>query len=198
MNFILALVRKDFALFRRDRTALALTFVIPFGLIYLFGQIFGVNQKDPGPKGIRLAVVNECADPGAGQLVAALQQEHAFHVVTTFSHAGSPDRPLTEADLRPLMRADEFRFAVVLPSDMIGGSGAGLRLKILTNPRNEIEAQMVNGLLQRTLFTAVPQLFGQALQTGRARPSEPSGSTVSIAAWPTRSPTPTEATGTGS
>jgi len=168
MNFILALVRKDFALFRRDRTALALTFVIPFGLIYLFGQIFGVNQKDPGPKGIRLAVVNECADPGAGQLVAALQQEHAFHVVTTFSHAGSPDRPLTEADLRPLMRADEFRFAVVLPSDMIGGSGAGLRLKILTNPRNEIEAQMVNGLLQRTLFTAVPQLFGQALQN-RAR-----------------------------
>jgi ABC-2 type transport system permease protein len=170
MNSILSLLRKDFSLFRRDRAAVALTFIVPFALIYLFGQVFGVNQKDPGPTGIRLAVVNACADPAAAQLVTALQQEKTFRVVTQFHVAGAPDRPLTEADLRPLMKADEFRFAVVLPPDLVGGTGTGtgLHLKFLTNPRNEIETQMVTGLLQRTIFTAAPQLFGQALQN-RAR-----------------------------
>jgi ABC-2 type transport system permease protein len=37
-------------------------------------------------------------------------------------------------------------------------------MKFLFNPRNEIEAQMVNGLLQKTVFSNVPQLLGQSLQ----------------------------------
>jgi ABC-2 type transport system permease protein len=42
----------------------------------------------------------------------------------------------------------------------------GLHLKVYSNPRNAIETQIVNGILQKTLFSNVPQLFAQA---GRER-----------------------------
>ena len=48
MRPILVLVKKDFLLFRRDRASLLLTFVVPFALIYLFGQIFGIHRSNSG------------------------------------------------------------------------------------------------------------------------------------------------------
>src|SRR5947199_160333 len=80
MRTILTLVGKDFANFRRNRAALVLTFLVPVVLIYIFGQVFGLN------------------------------------------------------------------------------------LKILSDPRNEIETQTVNGLLQKTIFSNVPEVLGQSLQ----------------------------------
>ncbi len=41
----------------------------------------------------------------------------------------------------------------------------GLHLTVLSDPRNDIESQTVNGLLQKTIFSSAPQLFGQMLQT---------------------------------
>ena len=85
MRTILVLVRKDFINFFRNKPALLLTFVIPFVMIYLFGQIFGVNRKDSGPRGIPLAVVNLSDNPGAAKLVASLKEEQSFRVINSSS-----------------------------------------------------------------------------------------------------------------
>ncbi|MEO5959174.1 MAG: hypothetical protein ABIZ49_12090, partial [Opitutaceae bacterium] len=69
MSILLTLVRKDFANFFRNRAAFTLTFVVPIVLIYIFGQVFGLNRKDTGPTGIRLAVVNASDNPAAQKLV---------------------------------------------------------------------------------------------------------------------------------
>ena len=90
--------------------------------------------------------------------------EKAFHPITTFTNPDGTKRPLAEADLRPLMRTNQFRFALVIPADLISPDAPGIRLKIYSNPRNEIETQTVNGLLQRTIFSSVPQLLGRSLQ----------------------------------
>ena len=84
MRTLLILVRKDFTLFFRNKAAVSLTFIVPFVLIWVFGQVFGVNRKDSGPSGIPLAVVNASGDPGAEKLVAALQAEKTFKVVTKY------------------------------------------------------------------------------------------------------------------
>ena len=168
MSVLLALVRKDFANFVRNRASLVLTFVVPIVLIYIFGQVFGLNRKDSGPTGIRLAVVNASATPAAQVLVDALKAEKAFRLVTEFTNPDKSRRPLTEADVRAQIRNRELRFAVVIPADLISAENIGLHLKILSDPRNEIETQLVNGLLQKTIFSNVPQLLGQSLQT-RAR-----------------------------
>ncbi|MEO6001619.1 MAG: ABC transporter permease [Opitutus sp.] len=164
MRTLLVLLRKDFTNFFRNKAAVSLTFLVPFAMIYVFGQVFGVSRKDGGPGDIPLAVVNASADPAALQLIAALKAEKTFRVITDFTAPKQPPRPLTEADLRPMMHDNVFRFAVVIPADLVSTGTLGLHLKILSNPRNEIETQMVNGVLQKTIFTSVPQLLGRSLQ----------------------------------
>ena len=168
MRIILTLLRKDFTRIRRDKAALSLTFIVPLALIYVFGQIFGADGNSAGPAGIPLAVVNASDSPAAIQLLEALKAEKSFKVLTQYISPDKSERPLTEEDLRQMMRDNEFRFAVVIPADLLSGATLGLHLKILSNPRNEIETQTVNGLLQKTIFSNAPQLLGQSLQA-RAR-----------------------------
>jgi ABC-2 type transport system permease protein len=165
MHILLTLLRKDFANFLRDKVAVSLTFLVPIALIYIFGQVFGLNRKDTGPVGIRLAVVNQSDNPSAQKLVDALKAEKSFRVVTTRIAPDKTERLLAEDDLRPMINNRDFRFALVIPKDVVATRGFGLRLKILSDPRNEIETQTVNGLLQKAIFSNVPQLLGQSLQT---------------------------------
>jgi ABC-2 type transport system permease protein len=168
MHPILVLVRKDFALFLKDKASISLTFIVPFALIYLFGQIYHVNSSESGPSGIPVAVVNESDNPAAARLVDALKAEKTFRVLTNFVNPDKTTRPLTEDDLRALIHADEFRFALVIPKDVIRTDDIGIRLRTYSNPRNAVEAETVAGILEKTIFSKVPELLGQSLQA-RAR-----------------------------
>lgn len=170
MRILLTLLRKDYANFIRDKAALSLTFLVPIALIYIFGQVFGLNRKaDSGPRGIVVAVVNQSDNPAAVRLIDALKSESASRILTTRTLPDKTVQTLTEADLRPMMRDNQFRFAVVLPTDLLRRDGIGLHLVILSNPRNEIETQTVTGLLQKTIFASVPELLGQSLQAQAQR-----------------------------
>lgn len=164
MSPIIVLVRKDLKHFLRDRASLAITFLIPFGLIALMGFIFGLYGSHHGPNGIDLAVVDLSGSAGGAQLVAALKAEPAFHVITDKPGPNGSRLPLAEGDLDGMIRSDRFHFALVLPKDFTSGSGIGLRVKLVENPQNNIETQMVTGLLQKTLFMSVPRLIGSHLQ----------------------------------
>ncbi len=164
MRIILTLLGKDFANLRRNRSALVLSFMVPMVIIYVVGLVFGLGRSDSGPSGIPLAVVNQSDNPAAQKLVAALQAEKSFHVITEFVNPDRTIRPLTETDLRPLIRDRRFSYALVIPPDVLSETQLGLHLKILSDPRNDIESQTVNGLLQKTIFTHVPDLLGQSLQ----------------------------------
>lgn len=170
MPTILILLRKDLANFMRDKVAFSLTFLVPIALIYIFGQVFGLNRKDPGPTGVRLAVIDESGQPAAQKLVEALRAEKAFRVITTRrAAAGEAAPPLTEADVRAMMHSNELRYAVIIPRDLFRPDGIGIQLRILSNPRNDIETQTVNGLLQKSIFSSVPELLGQSLQAQARR-----------------------------
>ena len=165
MRTLLVLLAKDFAILRRNRGALVLSLLVPMLIIYIVGLVFGLGRTDSGPSGIPLAVVNQSDNPAAQTLVQALQAEKSFRLVTTRDLPDKTARLLTEADLRPMIRDRKFSYALVIPADLISDTRLGLHLKILSDPRNDIEAQIVNGLLQKTIFTNVPQLLGQSLQS---------------------------------
>jgi ABC-2 type transport system permease protein len=170
MSAILILLRKEFALFQHNKAVVSLTFAVPMAVIYIFGQVFGLDRDDSGPSGIPLAVVNASADPVAGRLVAALQAEKSFAVITTLRNPDGTRRPLADADLRGQIQDNAFRFALVLPADLMPAEQPGLHLKLYSNPRNEIETQTVNGMLQKVIFSRLPELLGQVVQV-RARQS---------------------------
>lgn len=151
-------------MFRRSKAAVVITFVVPIALIYLFGHVFGLYGSNGGPSGIPVAVVNASDSPAALELISALKAEKSLRIITEMSLPDGTSRPLTEADVRAALHDNAYRFALLLPTDLITPDRLGLRLKFLSNPRNEIEAQTVNGLLQKTIFSHVPQLIGQSLQ----------------------------------
>ncbi len=169
MTLTFILLRKNLLTFWRSRAGVVITFVVPVILIYLFGHVFGLYQKESGPSGIPIAIVNQSTEPAALQLIAALKTEKTFSVRTEAVAPDGAARPLTEADVRAALHANNYRYALILPADLIPSDGVGVRLRFLTNPRNEIEAQTVNGVLQKTIFLHVPQLLGQSLQHGARR-----------------------------
>lgn len=165
MNPTLVLFKKGVLLFTRNKAAVLITFLVPVVLIALFGFVFGLYKHvDPAPSGIKLAVINLSQEPAATELVDALKLEKTFRVVTETRNPDGSKRPLTEADARAEMHDNQYRFALIIPADMIPEDGVGIHLKFLSDPRNEIETQTVNGMLQKTIFSRVPQLLGQSLQ----------------------------------
>lgn len=157
-------------LFMRNKPAVILTFIVPMALIYLMGHVFGVyGKRESGPTGIVLAVVDQSHTPAATRLIQALRGEKAFDVWTEKRDDPTKIRPFTEEDVREGLRSGRFHYALIIPADLISTERIGVHLKFLTDPRNEIETQMVNGLLQQAIFTKAPQLLGQSLQSQAAR-----------------------------
>jgi len=161
---ILILIGNEFRRFTKDKTAIALTFLVPVVLIYIFGHVFGVGGSGAGPTGIPLAIVSETDAPVAAAITAALQKEKAFKVITTQKDAAGAEQPLTEAHVRDRMRGGTLRFALIFPPDTQSDALFGLKLKFLNNPRNEIETQTVTGLVQKTIYSSVPQALVSSLQ----------------------------------
>ncbi len=162
MRTVLILLDSEVRRFLHDKTALSLTFFVPAVLIYIFGHVFGVTGES-GPKGIPIAVVSQSKAPVIDQITAALEKEKAFQVVIT-EKRGDMEVPLTEARVREQMHTGALRFALVFPPDTQSDESFGLKLKFLNNPRNEIETQTVNGLVQKTIYTSAPQALVSSLQ----------------------------------
>jgi ABC-2 type transport system permease protein len=164
MRTILILVGNEIRRFLTDKAALSLTFLVPVVLIYIFGHVFGVAGGGFAPMGIALAVVAEANSPATDAITAALQKEKAFKVITAAKDAAGQEVPLTEARVRAMMAAGSPRFALIFPADAQSDAMFGLKLKFLSNPRNEIETQTVNGLVQKTIYTSAPQALLAAVQ----------------------------------
>jgi len=166
MRTILILIGGELLRFSKDKTAIALTFLVPVVLIYIFGQVFGVGRAGgAGPTGISLAIASETNAPVAATITAALQKEKAFKVITTEKDENGSERPLTETHVRELLRSGQIRFALIFPFDAQSEDQPfGLKLKFLHNPRNEIETQTVTGLVQKTIYSSAPQALLAGLQ----------------------------------
>lgn len=165
MRTILILVGNELRRFANDKTAIALTFLVPVVLIYIFGNVFGVGRTGGGgPTGIPLAIVSQTDAPASAAITAALQKEKAFKVLTTQKGAAGTEQPLTETQVREMMRTNAVRYALIFPADAQGDQLVGLKLKFLNNPRNEIETQTVTGLVQKTIYTSAPQALIASVQ----------------------------------
>jgi ABC-2 type transport system permease protein len=161
---ILTLVRKEITGFRKDRTAVMLTFLVPIVLIYIFGNVFGVNRGTSGPTGIPLAIVAPEDSPSINAVVAALATEEAFSVRRTWTDEAGVPHPLTEERVRADIQNNRLRFALVFPEDALSDDRFGLRVRLLYNPRNDIETQTVMGLLQKNIYTAAPSFLFASLR----------------------------------
>ena len=111
MRTLLILIGNELRRFANHKTGLALTFLVPIVLIYIFGSVFGVGRTGGGgPTGILLAIVSQTDAPVSAAITDALRKEKAFKVITTQKDAAGIEQPLTEAEVREMMRAGTLRW----------------------------------------------------------------------------------------
>jgi ABC-2 type transport system permease protein len=158
MKLVWVLFKKDWRRFWGDKVAVMLTFLVPFFIIYLMGNIFGISPKKAdsgggGPTGIPLAVVDQSGSAVAAAMIDALDEDKAFRVIRSREDPAGQDVPLSEADVRAGIVNNDYRYALVFPEDAFS-RGMGFRVKLLQNPRNQIETQTTEGLIQKNLMMA--------------------------------------------
>lgn len=164
MNSILTLVRKDLTLFFKDKTAIVLTFLVPFFIIYIVGNIFSGGAKGEGlSSNIKIAVYNESGDANANALIKGLKGEKSLEVITDTL---SPDKTRISFDRESVRQGivdHHYNFALIIPKNYVKEKGIGLRLEFLSNPKNQIETHMINGLIQKAIYSKLPNLLSGQL-----------------------------------
>ena len=153
-----AIVHAGWMNLRRDRAALMLSFVVPIVFFSIFAGIFGA-QRSQTPT-TKVAVADEDRTPQSRQLIDALQHERALKMIPcSGTHACVPfDAKSAEA----FVRAGSAPVALVIPKGFaaapirFGGPAEGPAFRVLADSSDPIAPQVVSGLLQKTIFTAMP------------------------------------------
>ncbi len=148
----------------RDRAAQLLSFVVPVAFFTIFALVFGNAGRDVTPR-VHVLVADESRTEASARFVRALKRESGL-VVITAARASSRDTtrvPLTRARAEALVRAGQAPVAIVLPAGMDTSlarfDGGGVPIELLSDPSDAVAPQVVAGLLQKVVMTAMPDLF---------------------------------------
>jgi ABC-2 type transport system permease protein len=124
-------------------------------VIFVVGNIFGIGSKggNPGPSGLQLAVVDETHSEIVAKMIEAIDSDKAFRVIRGKAGKNEEIIPFSEQDVRDGIIKNEYRFALGFPKESLS-QGFGFKVKLLQNPRNGIETQVTEGLVQKNSMTA--------------------------------------------
>ena len=157
------LLRIGWTNLKRDRVAQALTFLLPIIFFTIFASVFSNQGGDRTPR-IRMAIVDEDGTDFSRRIVDGLRKEDGLRVqagTTSASDAPGLDRQSAES----LVRNGDVPVAVVLPRGLgaafaeQGFAASGPRVQVLADPSDPIASNMVQGLMQKVVMTAAPDLM---------------------------------------
>ncbi len=161
MKTILKLIKKDYILFWHDKPAVGLTFLVPIVLIYIFGSIFSGGGS---PQGIRLAFINSSNATVAKKIETALDTSSTFQLIKTYTNDQGKKVTFDTNSVKDFIRRGNASAALVIPADAFTDTSTSLRLKFYYDPKNNIEMQMIQGLLTQTIMTEIPSVFISSMQ----------------------------------
>jgi len=158
LKTIISLIKKDFVLFWNDKVAFSLTFIVPAVLIYIFGSVFG-GAGNSDIRGIRLALVNNSTAPIAAKLEKTLDTTKTFFIIKTFKDESGKIVKFDTNNVKDYVRKGSASAALVIPVDAYTDTSTVLKLRFFYDPKNEIETQVIQGMLQKTVMESMPDLF---------------------------------------
>jgi ABC-2 type transport system permease protein len=158
---ILPIIRTALVSLRRDRAALALSFVLPIAFFSIFAVIFG-GQRDSTPK-ITLLLVDEDQSSASQQLVHGLQRESSLTILTRpHSKNKEVSSDYTAATAEAAVKAGEAPVALIISKGFgqnpisFGPAQGGAAIQMLNDSSDVIAPQVVAGLLQKAAMTSMP------------------------------------------
>jgi ABC-2 type transport system permease protein len=159
-------VLKEFVLFWNDKVAVMLTFIVPIALIYVFGSIFSGDFS--GSAEIRMAFLNESGSAIGKKLEKALDTSKTFVLVKTFTDENGRKKKFDASSIKEFVKNGKISSALVIPSDAVSDTSPAVKLKFYYDPKNDIEMQLTQGMLQKIVMESVPDIF----QRGMMKQSE--------------------------
>lgn len=160
---MLSVFRASVLNFLRDRPAILLSFILPVAFFSAFAWVFGgVTEKDPA-RSVDVGVVDLDRSDLSRRFVAALERERALQVVATEAEGERLDRASAEASVRAgrlpvalvIERGFETSFGAIDPK-------AKPRILLLYDSSDPIAPRLVEGLVQKTVMTALPDKTAEA------------------------------------
>jgi ABC-2 type transport system permease protein len=158
---ILPIVRTAFVSLRRDRAALALSFILPVAFFTIFAVIFG-GMHDSTPK-ITIILVDADQSNASRQLVQGLQRESSLNVLLRPASKEKTLQPLyTPATAEEAVKAGDAPVALIIPKGFgenpisFGPAQHAAEIQLLNDASDTIAPQVVVGLLQKAAMTSMP------------------------------------------
>ena len=161
MKTILLLIKKEYILFWNDKVDVSLTFIVPAFLIILFGSIFSGGNSNP--TGIKLAFLNQSDSRIANKIESTLDTTKAFRLVKTYTNDAGKEIKFDTTAIKDYVRKGNSSAALVIPKDAYSDTAFGLKLRFYYDPKNEMEMQIIQGLLQQTIMTQIPEIFNSSM-----------------------------------
>ncbi len=162
MRVVLSLIKKEYILFWNDKVAVALTFLIPAALILLFGSIFG-GASSGSASGIKLAFLNNSDSKIGRKIESTLDTTKTFSLVKTFTNDEGKEVKFDTTSIKEFVKTGGASSALVIPKDAYTDTSFGLKLKYYFDPKNEMESQITQGLLQQTVMSQIPEIFNSSM-----------------------------------
>ena len=161
MKTILQLVKKDYILFLKDKVALSLTFIIPMVLIALFGAVFGGAGDF---EKLSLGFVNQSKSKVAKTIETTLDTTKTFRLIKSYKNEKGEVILYDSNTIKTAVMSGKFSAAIVLPEDAFTDTSSSLKMKFYYDPKNDMESQVIQGVLQQTIMQSIPEVFTQSMQ----------------------------------
>ena len=160
---IAAIVHNAFRSLRRDRGAMILSFVLPIAFFSIFGVIFGGMGGGSTPR-VSVLVVDEDQSAASERLVNALLQEPSLDARThAKTKKGEPvPADYTAATAETAVKQGEAPAALIIPKGFgahpiaFGPGSDSAPIRLLHDSSDPVAAQVVAGMLQKTVMTSMP------------------------------------------
>ena len=156
LTAFLAMVRKDLLLFKSDRRAMIVAFLVPIFIGSFMGSLFGGSGEAERPR-VKLALVDEDGSAVSKAIVSGAQNDPNLNVTVT-----------SQAEARDLVGKGTIAVGVVLPKQfgeastkaLFQQSGPKPELQVFYDPSRVIEVGMVQGAMTQHVMGAIAQSAG--------------------------------------
>lgn len=164
---IVPIIRTALVSLRRDRAALALSFILPIAFFSIFAVIFG-GRRNSAPK-IIVIVVDEDHSYVSQKLVTGLEREGSLVIRTRPASENKGVQPpeYTTATAEAAVKAGSAPVALIIPAGFgenpisFHGDQDRPTIQLLNDSSDVVAWRMVAGLLQKVAMTSMPDVMAQ-------------------------------------
>ncbi len=159
MNMI-PLIKKDFRLFLKSKSAVALTYLVPMILILIFGAVFGGFGKSEGINDIKVLLVDDDKTGFSSKFHSLLDSLEEITIHT--KHKVNDENILFDVQtMDEWIQAGKRKLGIYIPSgfEQKINDGEKIPLEIHYDPKFNIEYSIINGVIQKTIMENFPQII---------------------------------------